>query len=101
MYSTVSKISEPLDAFPTQCNQYFHQFFFFIKVFNNFILHSKDRDEDEEEDFNIKPDDNLLVAGHVDEDLSSLEISGDNCYCKKFPCVSSNFCLFFLLYILK
>lgn len=65
------------------------------------LLHSKDRDEDEEEDFNIKPDDNLLVAGHVDEDLSSLEISGDNCYCKNFACVSSNFYLFFLLYILK
>ena len=58
-------------------------------------MHSKDRDEDEEEDFNIKPDDNLLVAGHVDEDLSSLEISGDNCYCKKFTCVSFNFYLFF------
>lgn len=38
-------------------------------------LADPDRDEDEEEDFNIKPDDNLLVAGHVDEDLSSLEIS--------------------------
>ncbi|PFX28293.1 Periodic tryptophan protein 1-like [Stylophora pistillata] len=38
-------------------------------------LANPDQDEDEEEDFKIKPDDNLLVAGHVDEDFSSLEIS--------------------------
>lgn len=37
----------------------------------------KDLEEDEKEDFNIKPDDNLIVAGHVDQDFSTLEISGD------------------------
>jgi len=32
-------------------------------------------DDKEEEDFNIKPDDNLIVVGHVDQDFSTLEIS--------------------------
>jgi len=34
-------------------------------------------DDKEEEDFNIKPDDNLIVVGHVDQDFSTLEISGE------------------------
>ncbi|KAJ7379071.1 rRNA-processing protein [Desmophyllum pertusum] len=38
-------------------------------------LQDPDKDEDETEDFNIKPDDNLIVAGHVDQDFSTLEIS--------------------------
>ena len=57
----------------------------FIMIFNlfpnvilTFCLYFKDKDEDETEDFNIKPDDNLIVAGHVDQDFSTLEISGDH-----------------------
>jgi len=38
-------------------------------------LQDPDFDEDEKEDFKIKPDDNLIVAGHVDQDFSTLEIS--------------------------
>lgn len=38
-------------------------------------LENPDNDSDEEEDFHIKPDDNLIVTGHVDEDFSALEIS--------------------------
>lgn len=38
-------------------------------------LQDPDFEEDEKEDFKIKPDDNLIVAGHVDQDFSTLEIS--------------------------
>lgn len=40
-------------------------------------MNIKDDDNKEKEDFNIKPDDNLIVAGHVDQDFSNLEISGE------------------------
>ena len=39
-------------------------------------MYIKDDDNEEKEDFNIKSDDNLIVAGHVDQDFSNLEISG-------------------------
>ena len=48
---------------------------YYITIFS--YLHLKDFDQDEKEDFKIKPDDNLIVAGHVDQDFSTLEISGD------------------------
>lgn len=38
-------------------------------------LKNMDARNEDEEDFNIKPDDNLIVAGHVDQDFSTLEIS--------------------------
>ena len=40
-------------------------------------MNIKDDDNEEKEDFSIKPDDNLIVAGHVDQDFSNLEISGE------------------------
>lgn len=49
---------------------------FSINAFASFHLLFQDNDSDEEEDFHIKPDDNLIVTGHVDEDFSALEISG-------------------------
>ena len=47
-----------------------------MNAFLTFGLLFQDNDSDEEEDFHIKPDDNLIVTGHVDEDFSALEISG-------------------------
>ena len=47
-----------------------------MNAFLTFGLLFQDDDSDEEEDFHIKPDDNLIVTGHVDEDFSALEISG-------------------------
>ena len=47
-----------------------------MNAFATFCLLFQDNDSDEEEDFHIKPDDNLIVTGHVDEDFSALEISG-------------------------
>ena len=47
-----------------------------MNAFFTFGLLFQDNDSDEEEDFHIKPDDNLIVTGHVDEDFSALEISG-------------------------
>ena len=42
------------------------------KNFSLFVLQ-----DEEKEDFIIKPDDNLIVVGHVDEDYSNLEIYGE------------------------
>ena len=47
-----------------------------MNVFATFCLLFQDSDSGEEEDFHIKPEDNLIVTGHVDEDFSALEISG-------------------------
>ena len=47
-----------------------------VNAFATFCLLFQDNDSDEEEDFHIKPEDNLIVTGHVDEDFSALEISG-------------------------
>ena len=47
-----------------------------MNAFLTFGFLFQDNDSDEEEDFHIKTDDNLIVTGHVDEDFSALEISG-------------------------
>ena len=42
-------------------------------MFNNYIAQGEDSDM---EDFEIRKSDNLLVAGHFDEDICSLNVYG-------------------------
>lgn len=49
-----------------------------MKCANLLTFYVQDDEEEEEEDFKIKPGDNLIVAGHVDQDFSTLEISGES-----------------------
>lgn len=44
----------------------------------------QDDEDSEAEDDLIKPNDNLLIVGHVDEDAASLEVFGTSFCCKIF-----------------
>lgn len=51
--------------------------FFFLSYFYLFFNF---KEETERDDFQIKPNDNLLLVGHIEEDSISLEVKGLLCF---------------------